>query len=425
MSIASRTLASRARLVDAGSFAQPAGWFASWLRGEFGESDVGFEVTEQSALRLSTVWGCIKVIAEDVAKLPLFLYERTGTTDSDRKRADDHPLYTMLRYDASPEVSSQMFRETVVAHALQFGNGYAEIERARSGRPVAVHILHPRQVMPDRNNRGELVYHVQSRTRARSVTLDAADVFHLTGLSPDGIVGYSPIQIAARAIGLGQAAERLAARLFKNGAVPGGVLEHPAKLGPDALASLRASVEKGFTGQNAGRPMILEEGMTWKSMSMPLEDLQFIELRKFQLPEICRLYRVPLHKVGVLDRATFSNIEHQSIEYVTDTLMPWLERVENEVRRKLLMPVERSRYFAEHLADSLLRGDTKARFEAYKVGREGGWFSANEIRAKENMPARTDPGGEEYLTPLNMAGSKKDGPNEKDEDDARSDDPQG
>ncbi len=397
----------RSRVTEAGTLAKPTAWFARWLQGAYGDSDVGFEVTETTSLRFTAVFAAVKTIAETAATLPLVLYERQGQADNDRRRAYAHPLYPILHDDASSEVTSQVFRETIISHALLWGNGYAEIERNNAGRPVALHILPPPRVGVERNAQGRIVYHVQSAGGGPPVTLQAKDVFHLAGLGHDGIVGYSPIRLAARAIGLGQAAERLGARIMANGAVPGGVLEHPGALGDDALQNLKRTLEDGFTGKNSGKPLILEEGMKWKSMTIPFEDLQFLELRQYQPVEIARLYRIPPHKIGILDKATFSNIEQQAIEFVQDTMLPWLKRYENEARRKLLSKSEQRSMFVEHLVDGLLRGDTKSRFEAYRIGRDGGWLSPNDILQMENKPARTDEGGDEYIRPLNMVGSKE------------------
>ena len=228
-------------------------------------------------------------------------------------------------------------------------------------------------------------------------------VWHLRGLSNDGLDGYSPISLMRQAIGLSMAAEKFGAKFFGNDARPGGILLHPGQLGDEAAKRLTETWESRHGGlSGAHRVAVLEEGLSYKEIGIPPDDAQFLETRKFQVNEIARIYRIPPHMLADLERATFSNIEHQSIDFVTHTIRPWLVRWEQSIKQNLMVPADRDRYFAEFLVDGLLRGDTKSRYEAYAIGRQNGWFSADDIREMENLNPLPDGKGEEYLIPLNM-----------------------
>ncbi len=359
----------------------------------------GVNVTPQSALAITTVFACIRVLSETSAMLPLVLYERLG--QKGKKRATNHPLYPLLHDLPNPEMTAIELRETIMGHVCGWGNGYMEIEWGNNGYPAALWPLRPDKVEVKRQN-GQLVYVVSLPTGGR-VGLPFDRVMHIKGIGYDGIIGYSPISLHRQAVGLALATEEFGARLFGNGARPGIVLEHPGVLSPQAQENLKNSWTMKHEGlKNAHRVGILEEGMKIHEIGIPPEDAQFIETRKFQVSEIARMYRVPPHMVGDLEHATFSNIEHQGIEFVTFTLGPWLVRAEQAISRDLLTPRERQRYFAEHLVLALLRGDVKSRYEAYIMARDRGIMNANEIRALENMNPQPGQQGETYLVPLNM-----------------------
>jgi HK97 family phage portal protein len=366
--------------------AKPAEWLFTAFAGESVSS--GVRINEDSGLNISAVWACVRLISESVASLPLLLYERDGNT---RQRLTDHPLYQVLHDSPSDATTSMAFRTTMTAHVLTWGNAYAEIVRGSNGRPRELRILPPHTVSVDTDGAGRQVYVITQGNRdPRRIT--RRNVLHIAGLGYDGITGYSPIRRARETLGLAVAG---------NGTQPGGILSHPAKLSDGARQNIVSSMRRERAGpENAHKLMVLEEGMSWTQTSIPPDDAQFLETRKFEVEEIARWYGVPLHMIQSLERATFSNIEHQSIDYVTHTLRPWLVRWEQEIKRKLISPLETDLY-AEHLVDALLRGDTKTRYEAYQIGRQGGWLSANDIRRAENM-TEID-GGDEYLVPLNMA----------------------
>jgi HK97 family phage portal protein len=355
----------------------------------------GVEVTTEGSLSSVAVYACVRILAETVASLPLIVYERQG---KGKDRAVKHPLYTLLHDLPNKEMTSFELRETLMGHVALWGNAYAEIEYNKAGRIIGLWPLRPDKVEVKRVN-GQLIYYV--KVNAETIPLAKQQVLHLRGLGSDGVKGYSPITLARQAIGLTLATEEFGARFFGNGARPGLILEHPGQLSETAQGRLKAAIGREHQGlSNAHRLMVLEEGMKVHEVGIPPEDAQFLETRKFQTTEIARLYRIPPHMLADLERATFSNIEHQSIEFVTHTIRPWLVRWEQAINRDLLLPTERSTYFAEHLIDGLLRGDIASRYQAYSIGRQNGWLSANDIREKENM--NPIEGGDVYLIPLNM-----------------------
>lgn len=359
----------------------------------------GVRVDEQSALRMVAVWACVRVIAETVAALPLPVYRRLARG---RERVYDHQVYRLLNQQPNPEVTPMTFREAATAHALTWGNAYIYILRRRyTGDPESLWLLlpdrtQPVRVGPDRR----LVY----RTRlpdGTQVELPPRDIIHIAGLGWDGLVGYSPIRMAMEAIGAGLAAEEFANRFYAQGTHIGGIIEIPGSLNETAQKRLQESIKE--THQGLGRShlvMILEEGVKYHRIGIPPNEAQFLETRKFQAEEIARLYRVPLHKIGLMDRSTFSNIEQQAIEFVTDTILPWCRRWEQAINMRLFDEREQKEYYAEHLIDGILRGDMKTRYESYAVGRQWGWLSANDVRERENL--NPIEGGDIYMVPLNM-----------------------
>lgn len=357
----------------------------------------GVDVTPDSALTYTAVWACVRILSESVAMLPLVLYERTA---QGKQRAVNHPLYTILHDVANPEMTAFELRETLQGHLATWGNAFGYIEWGRDGFPRELWPLRPDRMRVARKN-GLLRYYYRIQAGNPEIPLVAESVLHLRGLGGDGIIGYSPIQMHRESIGLGKAAEEFGSRFFGNDARPGGILEHPGVLGDDAYKRVKGNWASEHGGLDKSHKIaILEEGMKFHEVGIPPEDAQFLETRKFQVQDIARIYRMPPHKMADLDRATFSNIEHLSIEFVTDTLMPWLVRWEKRANLQLLTGEERKRLYIEHLIDGLLRGDIKSRYEAYAIGRQNGFLSTNDIREKENMNGID--GGDVYLVPLNM-----------------------
>ena len=370
-----------------------------WLAELFGarSSKTGVAVNETTAMYYATVYSCVKVISESIASLPLIVYERL---DRGKSRAKDHPLYTVLHDLANPYMTSFVLRETLQNHLLTYGNAYCEIQRNKAGEVIALWPLLPDRTKPQIENSKK--YYVTT-VGGQEITLMPDKVLHIPGLGYDGLKGYSPIRMAMEAIGLGMAAEEFGANFYANGMNVGGIAEHPGKLSDQGSKNLRESINKTYSGLgNAYRVLLLEEGMKFQKVSITPNEGQFLETRKFQKAEIAGFYRVPPHMIGDLDRATFANIEHQSLEFVVHTLRPWLVRWEQAILTQLFSPFERERYFAEFLVDGLLRGDMKSRYEAYAIARSNGWMSADDIRESENMNPLPDEKGEIYLVPLNM-----------------------
>ena len=364
----------------------------------FGSSGSGKSVTAQSAIQLTTVYACVRVIAETIASLPFNVYEQT---DGGSVKAKDHPLQRLLHDEPNPEMTSFVWRETMLAHLLLWGNSYSQIIRTGRNGIVGLYPLLPDHMTVDRNSKGVLTY-TYVTSDGKTVLLDPDDVLHIPGLGFDGVVGYSPIALEKNAVGLGIAAEEYGSKFFQNGARPSGVLTHPNTVKDPKR--LRESWNAAYGGSgNSGKVAVLEEAMTFTPISMPNNEAQFLETRKFQVAEICRIYRVPPHLVGDLEHATFSNIEHQGISFAVHTIRPWLVRIEQSINRALFSDTEKGRFFLQFNIDCLLRGDYKSRMEGYAIARQNGWMSANDIRELENLnPLPEEEGGNAYLINGNM-----------------------
>lgn len=359
-----------------------------------GSTSSGVAVTPDAAMRCAAVFACVQVVAEDVAKLPLVLFRRAG--DGGKGRATDHPLYRLLHDRPNGWQTSFRFRELMQGHVELRGNAYAYISRVR-GVVRELIPIHPDRVQVSQDAGLNLWYKVQGVEEP----YPAEQILHLRGLSADGITGLSRIGLAREAIGLALAAERHGGKLFGNGARPGGILSHPGVLKGDAAKRIKESWDATVGGENVYRTALLEEGMTWTQLAMTSEDAQFLETRKYQRSEIASLFRVPPHKIGDLERATFSNIEHQSLEYVIDALQGRVTRWEQDLNESLLSPREREEYFFSFLLQGLLRGDTQTRYNAYGRAILDGWMNRNEVRVLEDLnPAD---GLDEFLQPLNMS----------------------
>ena len=372
----------------------------------FGGTTSGKAVTERSAMQMTAVYSCVRILAEAVAGLPLNLYRYTE--DGGKEKAIDHPLYLLLHDEPNPEMSSFVFRETLMTHLLLWGNTYAQVIRNGKGEVIALYPLMPNKMTVDRDERGQLYYSYQRgtdeavRSKGQTVILRPPDVLHIPGLGFDGLVGYSPIAMAKNAIGMAIACEEYGAKFFANGAAPGGVLEHPGTIKDPQR--VRESWQSTFGGSgNANKIAVLEEGMKYTPIGISPEQAQFLETRKFQINEIARIFRVPPHMVGDLEKSSFSNIEQQSLEFVKYTLEPWVIRWEQSIQRTLLTETEKAQYFVKFNLEGLLRGDYQSRMNGYATARQNGWMSANDIRELENLdriPA--EEGGDLYLINGNM-----------------------
>ena len=386
---------------------KPSKEMQEFIRGvdvdSYGGSNSGVRVDEMRAMQTSAVYACVKIIAESVASLPLHLFKKGK--DGKNELAEQHPLFSCLYEIPNEEMTSFEFREMMMSALLLWGNAYARIIR-RQGHVTELWYLKPQNMTVERDTvTGKIKYTYTDDITNETYVYKPNQVFHLRGLSFDGVKGISPIAQAREAVGLALATEEYGAKFFGNGARPGGVLEHPGTLkDPEKL---RDSWNKVYQGtRNSHKVAVLEEGMKYHSIGIAPEDAQFLETRKYQVNEICRMFRVPPHMVGDLERATFSNIEHQSIEFVQHTIRPWLVRWEQAISRLLLDDSERLLYFAKFNVDGLMRGDYKSRMEGYAVGRQNGWLSINDIRRLEDMaPVPAEKGGDDYLVNSSMVGA--------------------
>lgn len=358
-------------------------------------SAAGQAVTPERAMRVATVYACVRILAESIAQLPCKIYKR-GADDS-QELVDSGPLFDLLHFPNAWQNSFE-FREYLMACLCLRGNFYA-LKTARRGAVIELLPLRPDAVSARRRN-WEMLY-TYTDAEGHTGTVGADRMLHVRGLSLDGIMGVSPIRYGRDAIGLAMATEKHGSLIFKNGARPGGVLIHPGHLSDEALEHLKLSWEAAHSGENTGRTAILEEGMKYESMSMTSEDAQYLETRQFQRNEICALFRVPPHMIGDLTKSSFSNITQQSLEFVKYSVLPWCRRIETAFWHGLLTDEQRRAGFrVEFLVDGLERADIKTRYESYSIAIQNGILSPNECRRLENRNPRE--GGDVFLQPLNM-----------------------
>lgn len=355
-------------------------------------SRAGVSVTAESSLKYTTVYACVSLIAETIASLPLVVYQRHG---DNKDRATKHPLYQIIHDRPNEEMTSFNWREALVSQLLLWGNAYNYVERNRAGGVAAVYPLLSSDMTVER---------IDGVIRYRYEGVPVNNILHIPALGFNGIVGKSPVAMAKEAVGLGLAAEEFGAAYFGTGINPSVNVFHPGKLSKEAQDRLKESIHKRGGLSNSHSAMIWEEGMKVERTAIPPEDSQFLETRSFQRSEICAIYRVPQFMVGGEEKQTSwgTGVEQRQIGFVVHTIRPWLVRIEQVLSQILLSePDRRKGYFVEFLVDGLLRGDLKSRYEAYQIGRLGGWLSVNEIRSLENLnPVK---GGDEYIVPLNMA----------------------
>ncbi len=368
----------------------------------FGNTSAGKPVNEHTAMQMTAVYSCVRILSETLAGLPLHVYRYNDS--GGKEKYLKHPLYKLLHDEPNPEMTSFAFRETLMSHLLLWGNAYAQIIRNARGEVIALYPLMPNKMTVDRDSKGRLFY-LYSGTSDDAPTLGddsqvylaPSEVLHIPGLGFDGLIGYSPIAMAKNAVGLAIATEEYGAKFFANGAAPGGVLEHPGTIKDPQ--KVKESWNAAYQGsQNAHRVAVLEEGMKYQPIGISPEQAQFLETRKFQINEIARIFRVPPHMLADLEKSSFSNIEQQSLEFVKYTLDPWVVRWEQSMCRALLMESEKPIVFIKFNVDGLLRGDYVSRMSGYATARQNGWMSANDIRELENLdriPAEF--GGDLYL----------------------------
>ena len=379
-------------------------WFAAFVNGDDDGQAAPYVVDAGIAMKYTAVFACVKVLSETLASLPIGLHKKLA--NGDRKDIRKGPLYEMLHYAANEEMTPYNLKEMLMTSLCLGGNAYAQKLRNKSGAVVGLYPIDWHMVEVKRNKTtGALEYIVRN---GEEKTYTRREMFHIPGLSVDGLVGLTPIQYASRAIELGLTYEQFCVNFYKNGANTNMALLHPGVLKEEALQRLKKQIDEKQTGlRNVNRPFLLQEGMTIKELTINPVDAQLLESKNFQIEDICRIYRVPQHLIQKLDRATNNNIEHQSLEFVMYTMLPWLKRWEENINLQLLTPEDRADgVYAEFKIDALLRGDAKSRAEAYGMGRQWGWFSVNDVRKLENMNSIEN--GDIYLQPVNMveAGTK-------------------
>jgi len=378
-----------------------------------GAANTGVRVNKEVALTWSAFYRAVNIIATGIGGLPLKVYRRGERYGREFKQhVPQHPVNRVLSVAPNHEQTPMRWKEYVGASMCLCGNAYSEIVQVGQGvgDVVALFPLHPERVTPKRDRETYKVVYEYNAGDAAPQEFPSEKILHIP-LFGDDLVGKSPVTLFRETIGLGLGAERHAGASIGNGVSPSGALTHPEHLEPEAHERLRNQFEKRHSGpQNAGRTLILEEGMTWTKIGIDAKDAQFIEQRTFQVDEIARIFGIPPHMLAENTRSTFSNIEHLAIEFVVHTLRPWLIRIEEEINRKLLP--DSGEFYAKFTVDALLRGDIKARYDAYSVGRQWGWLSANDVRELEDMDPLEPEVGDIYLSPVNMVPAEKPKPRE-------------
>jgi HK97 family phage portal protein len=380
-----------------------------WYQGTGYQTATGLRVSPESAMRVAAVYACVRVVAETVASLPLIIYK--ATPDGGKVRATDHPLFDRLHDAPNPWQTSFEFIEMMQAHLELRGNAFAKIIAGPTRAIDQLIPVHPDRVNVFRLANGRLQYQVRYLYSAQLDILAQEEMFHMRGMSQDGLVGLSTIGVGAETVASGMAAQEYAGRFFENDSTPSGVLVHPKNLTDAAHDRIKASFRAAHSGQNQHSLAIIEEGMTYQNIGMSNRDSQLLEARQFSRGDIASIFRVPPHKIGDLSRSTFSNIEQQNIEFATDCIRPRLVRLERKINEDLIEPLapgnQEDIYFCEFLMDALLRGDLKSRYEAYSVGINAGFLTRNEARSAENLNPIV--GLDVPLMPLNLGPVGADG----------------
>ncbi len=394
-------------LQASGALTWPLSSPAPWLYEAFGgrPSASGKIVTPETSMRVAAVYACVSVLSQSVGQLPLILYKRSaGGADP----ADQHPLYQRLLNLPNPEMTSQDVLEMGMNHLCLRGRAFHQVVRSE-GQVVEINPLNPDWVRMFRTPGGALAYSfMQPGGPIREFGVEQC--WRVIGMTHNGVEGVSPLTYARESIGLAMATEEHGAKLFTNGAQLSVTMEVPDVLSDTAYKRLKDSFKDKYSGSaNAWTPLILEEGMKANKLSMTNVDSQFIEARRFQLEEICRIYRVPPHKIQEMSRATFNNIEHLTMDFVNSSLVPWLRRYELTINRDLLLPSERKKYFARFDVDSLQRGDMQARANYYASGIANTWLCPDEARAGEGRNKRPDGKGGVFENPNTSTGKEKPG----------------
>jgi HK97 family phage portal protein len=359
------------------------------------------QVTESNALTISAVWAAVRVLSSAISVLPLHVMRGGEGRSTPRQRVFDSPS-AKIAHRPCPEMGKAVFWELMMHHVLLSGNAYAEIERNQLGEPIALWPLPPYATRPQRNRDTREIEYVSravvndARVQA---TIPAKNIFHLKGMGFDGLIGYSPIAMAARSLGITTGLESAQSSILDAGLKPGGWIEYPGSLQDFQASNLEEAVKKKSGVTNFGKALLMWGGSKFHPLEINLSDAQALESREFQVEEVARWFGLPPHKLQHLKRSTFNNIEHQSQEFVTDSLLTWLEKIADEFADKIVS--EPDGEYVNHILEKLLRGDINTRYTAYGMGRQWGFLSPNEIREREDLPPM--PGGDVFHVPVNMA----------------------
>lgn len=355
-------------------------------------------VNPNVALTYSTIFACVRVIAETIATLPLFLYKVKG---NNKVKAREHNLYSILHDAPNLECTSVSFFESLITQILLTGNGFAEIIKDNFNNILELHILDANKIRVYRDNYNNIVY--EYNDDGKIISLSKRQVLHIAGLGWNGIIGYSPIALMRRQIATGIYQDNFALDFFSNGVKKVPILSHPNRISKEAKESMKESFRKSWDNGI----VVLEEGITVNPITMNLSDAQFLESRRFSVEEICRIFRVPPHLIGDLSRSTNNNIEHQSIEFVTHTIRPWCVRIERALNNFLLNIKEKGKYTIEFMLDGLLRGDTLTRQQSNQIKLNNGILTRNQWRQQENMNEVEDEYGDDYFCSQQIRPIKK------------------
>jgi HK97 family phage portal protein len=362
----------------------------------------GAKVTEEGAIKFTAVMAAVRLISETVGSLPLMVYRQKR--DGSKEQVRDHWTYPLLHTSPNEIMTSMVWRETKQALLCTWGNCYSEMKlNPGETRIEGFRFIPSSEVSPKwASNGNDVEYHI-GKPGTKKEIVPRKKMFHVPGLGFNGLVGFSPIRVAKEAIGLGLAAEEFAARFFGKGAHASGILEHPAELSEEAFDNLKRSFEEQQGGlENAWRPMVLEQGMQWKSISMPMTEAQLLESRQFSVVEIARIFNLPPHLLRDLSKASFNNIEEENLHFAILSIRPWLVRWEQALKKQVFDRFGLTDMYAEFNLEGLLRGKQKDRYEAYRIARNWGWLNVDEIRRLENMNPLPNGQGKYYLQPMNM-----------------------
>lgn len=387
---------------ETSTLSSPKRWLLDMFGGNITTS--GVNVTSERAIQHTAVYDCVNILSQSIASLPLSVYKREVKKEKQlNNKAFEHPLYTILHDEPNNEMTSYTWRVVVMVNLALRGNHFSQIIRNNAGKVTGIYPLDPDKMQIVRLENKELRYMYQSDTYGQ-VPLYPSEVLHFLGMTMNGIVGMSPIEYNRHTIGMSIAMEEFGGTLFKNGATPSGVVsgEGVKSMSETAFERFKQSFKENYQGlMNAGKPLILEDGFKFTPITISNRDGQYLESRKFTKADIASMYRIPPHMINEMTSATFGNIEHQSIQFVTDAIRPWAVNIEQESRRKLLSDSEKSNHYVKFNLAALLRGDTSSRYTAYGAGIKDGWMTRNEAREMEDM--NPIDGLDDPLYPLNMA----------------------